>query len=242
MPLSEVRQNRFADDLRTAATALVRQPSVPLFSVGLYLVPLLVPSPNNDRALLTLAWCVPFFLWLAFSFGWFGVERIFFLRQLRNQPITLRQLVGLARAFVGRFFRLGMLTSIWIAPFLAVSIAIQKSHPGWSRVSTALCFILLDFSLTFVTPALAFTTRSARNAVRIGFDMIRETWPRCAIYVLCPPLALNILNFQNSSPIERGVLTVLIVLTALLAKGTIVAFYVREKGVVSDDGATFSTT
>jgi len=72
--------------------------------------------------------------------------------------------------------------------------------------------------------------------------MIRQTWPRCALYVLCPPLALNVLHFiyPTSNVGLQLALTVLLVLVSLLAKGAIAAFYLRERGSYSDDGAATS--
>src|SRR3989442_10207954 len=63
------------------------------------------------------------------------------------------------------------------------------------QVGTEAVAIAMDFALTFVTPALAFTTRSAWRALGIGLAMIRQTWPRSALYVLCPPLALSVMNY-----------------------------------------------
>ncbi len=113
-------------------------------------------------------------------------------------------------------------------------------------VSLTSCVLLvsMDFALTFVTPALAYTTRSAVRALRIGLAMIRQTWPRCAFYVLCPPLAVNILSvvYPVSIPGARLVLDVVLALAWLLAKGAIAAFYLRERGSFSDDGALSTST
>src|SRR6266436_2100774 len=66
--------------------------------------------------------------------------------------------------------------------------------PAWFPLTFCVLVVPMDFALTFVTPALAYTTRSAARGRGIGFAMIRQTWPRCAFYVLCPPLAVNILS------------------------------------------------
>jgi hypothetical protein len=73
--------------------------------------------------------------------------------------------------------------------------------------------------------------------------MIRQTWPRCALYVLCPPFALNVLHliYPTSNVGLQLALTVLLVLVSLLAKGAIAAFYLRERGSYSDDGAAYIT-
>src|SRR5437870_12274959 len=109
------------------------------------------------------------------------------------------------------------------------------------QVGMAAVVVAMDFALTLVTPALAYTTRSAVRAVRIGFAMIGQTWPRSALYVLCPPLALNLLNYV--SPFGGLVLqlttTFVVTLVGLLAKGAIAAFYLRERGSYSEDGAAY---
>jgi len=102
--------------------------------------------------------------------------------------------------------------------------------------------IAMDFALTFVTPALAFTTRSAWRAVGIGLAMIRQTWPRSALYVLCPPLALNLLSYICPvGVVLRFILTSVFVFVGLLAKGAIAGFYLRERGSYSEDGAAYIT-
>src|SRR5207247_11202300 len=64
----------------------------------------------------------------------------------------------------------------------------------WFMWSFVVLFVTRDFLLTFVTAALAYTTRSAVRGLAMGVAMIRQTWPRSALYVLCPPLALNLLH------------------------------------------------
>ncbi len=98
-------------------------------------------------------------------------------------------------------------------------------------------------ALTFVTPALAFTTRSAWRALGIGLAMIRQTWPRSALYVLCPPLALSVMNyiFPSGGVVFHFILTAVLTLVGLVAKGAIAVFYLRERGSYSEDGAAYIT-
>ena len=73
--------------------------------------------------------------------------------------------------------------------------------------------------------------------------MIRQTWPRSALYVLCPPLALNLLHMIHpisGRTVGLAISSVLVVVS-LLAKGAIAAFYLRERGSYSDDGAAYIT-
>ena len=79
----------------------------------------------------------------------------------------------------------------------------------------------IDVVLTFVPSALVYTTRSASQALRIGLSMIRKTWPRSGLYVLCPPLALNMLSsmYLIDIPVVSVVTTAGLALLALVAKG-----------------------
>jgi len=181
--------------------------------------------------------------------GWYGAERVFFQRHLEGKPVTLRHLLRLVIPFAGRFIALGLLFGIVVSTFFALAFAFSEHRPqdevklAWFRVASGLVIVAVDFALTFVTPALAYTTRSAGRALGIGFGMIRQTWPSCALYVLCPPLALSVLHFiyPVGSLGMQYVLSCVLVLITLLAKGAIAAFYLRERGSYSDDGAAYIT-
>ena len=181
-------------------------------------------------------------LWL----GWAGAERIFFLRRLQKQPITVGKLVELGPSFFGRFFALCLLGGtaclFFMVPLLAVS-APTKTHPLRFHLGLALFATAVDFVLTFVPSALAFTTRSVKRALRIGFQMIRQTWPRCGLYVLCPPLALNFVNAIYPLHLTgvRLVVTAGVTVIGLLAKGATAAFYLRERQAYGPDGAAHIT-
>jgi hypothetical protein len=93
--------------------------------------------------------------------------------------------------------------------------------------------VAFDVALTFVVPALALTTRSVREALRIGMAMVRDAWPMSAWYVLAPGLTLTVLsNIADYAYRPNEALQVTLVVStailALLAKGAIVAFYVRQ--------------
>ena len=59
--------------------------------------------------------------------------------------------------------------------------------------------------------------------------MIRQTWPRSALYVLCPPLALNMLAAMYPTRLPAVVLirTAALTILALVAKGATARFYLR---------------
>jgi hypothetical protein len=237
-------------DLASAARALVGQPAVPLVSIAAMLVPTAVPTSGQHSGV--VSWVIALGS-LALSFvllGWYGAQRVFFQRHREGKPVTLRHLLRLVIPFAGRFIALGFLCGIVVAVLMfAAAFAFGWSElqagetPAWLPVTFGVVFVGMDFALTFVTPALAYTTHSAVRALGIGFGMIRQTWPRCALYVLCPPLALSIMSwvFPVSILVAQLALTAVLVVVSLLAKGAIAAFYLRERGSYSDNGAAYIT-
>ncbi|HEX4405097.1 MAG TPA: hypothetical protein VH560_09735 [Polyangia bacterium] len=230
---------RFVDDFVWAARALRAQPSVAMVSAALWVVPVVVSWARTVNPYFVLAWLVitPIY------FGWFGAERLFFLRQREEKKTTLRELVVAARLYAGRFFRLGVLVSLGLIPVWLIFIATLQYHSpthsslGTSqRIMTIASIVLIDLVLTFVPSALVFTTRSTREALRIGWSMIRETWPRSGLYVLCPPLALNVLStiYPTHTQALQIAKMVGVSLLALVAKGATAAFYLRERSASLD--------
>ena len=243
---AQAQRAEFWTDLASAARALVSQLSVPLVSVAVMLFPgVLVLSPLHHSVALS----VIDFASAIFLLGWYGAERVFFLRHLEGKPVTLRHLLELVKPFMGRFFAVGLLFGIVMLIPMRVVAAFGLHRPHGAPLSASfwvsfgVVLVIMDFALTFVTPALAYTTRSAVRALRIGFGMIRQTWPRCALYVLCPPLALNILHVLH--PVShlgmQLALSAALAFVGLVAKGAIAAFYLRERGSYSDDGAAYIT-
>src|SRR5205814_8269337 len=184
---------------------------------------------------------------LFFLLGWYGAERVFFQRHLDGKPVTLRHLLNLVKEFMGRFFVLGLPFGIVFAAFFAAAFTVHPPRggpmPAWFPLTFCVLVVPMDFALTFVTPALAYTTRSAARALGIGFAMIRQTWPRSAFYVLCPPLAVNILHLIHpvSNSAVQWAINPLLLFVSLLAKGAIAAFYLRERGTYSENGAAYIT-
>jgi hypothetical protein len=166
--------------------------------------------------------------------------------------VTLRHLLRLVIPFMGRFLVLGLwLAAIMIPSSVALvraagvdidQLGDPATHvPIFLQIEAAALFILMDFLLTFVTPALAFSTKSVALSWHIGFTMILGTWPRSALYVLCHPLALTLLTqaFPVGGRVVQLTLTSVFVLLGLVAKGAIAAFHLRERGAYSDDGAAW---
>ncbi len=188
--------------------------------------------------------------------GWVGTERVWYLRAYRGKVIHLGELWRLTRAFIFRYMVLGLL--VFGPTFVAFAVAILwLVRPAWvgpqplPSVSTLqtmaiLMFLLtipIDVFLTFVTPALAYTTPSVRKALGIGWRMLRNEWPESAGYALVPPLAL-LLGIQTLPESLLGRTGELVlsgggVLLNLWFKGATAAFYFRRYDP-GDNGAAFA--
>ncbi len=241
-PLDEkLAPQELVRDFVWAARAVFNQPSVAFVSVALWCLPTVLahvlPRHGYARAFVYLGA-------LLFMCGWSGVERTFFLARRDGHEVTLPRLLGSIPFFIGRFLRLGLLLAVVAAPLMAIisgvvhqfADSLQTARAATIRIEVVVVMVPIDIALTFVTSALAFTTRSARQALRIGREMIGQTWPRSGLYVLCPPLALNMLNViyptnvLTISLLRSATLAVL----ALVAKGATAAFYLRERPISPD--------
>ena len=232
--------NAFVTDFVWAARAVLYQPSVALVSIAVWVLPRLV---FREQKRFWVIGAVAF-LYFLFMLGWLGVERMFFLRRREREAVTLRELLASLPFFIGRFFRLGLLMAIVWAPLILVVNHYAGHDPAAPHGSRSVARMIqlmtvivpLDVVLTFVPSALVYTTRSARQALRIGLSMIRQTWPRSGLYILCPPLALNMLNtiYPTDIPAVGVVTTAALALLALLAKGATAAFYLRQGAVSAD--------
>jgi hypothetical protein len=179
---------------------------------------------------------------LFFSIGYVGTERIWYLRVFRGESLTPNLVWKLSWDFLGRYLVLGLMV-LWPLYVYAVG-GLLLFHgaqlPLWYWVGVYCLITVADFALTFVTPALAYSTRKATQATRIGMGMIREYWPATATYVLVPPLAILLLarfNPQHLNPAGVVLTTAASTLLNLLMKGATAAFYLRRHPAVSDYGA-----
>jgi hypothetical protein len=192
-----------------------------------------------------------------FTAGWFGTERIWYLRAYRGERIRLVELWTLTRAFALRFVWLGllifgpmsvvfMLVVLWL---VRSSFVGHQPPPGESTIRTmvVVMFLLnvpLDVFLTFVTPVLAYSTRRIWKALGIGWRVLRDEWPKSTGYALVPPLAilisLQILPESALGKLGNIVLGGFSVLLNLWFKGASAAFYLRHY-YVGDTGAAFPT-
>jgi hypothetical protein len=233
--------DEFKGDLRASLRAWRVAPLLPLTSVALFLATCL-PEPWWWFAL-------PAFI---LAVGWVGTERIWYLRIFREQPITLRELLRTAQAFFWRFVRLGLVVAIVWSPLMILAFRdiandpdrVEKAlstPPMW--IASTILVVVMDFALTFVTPALTFSTKEVGEALRRGIRMLRDYWPHTAWYALVPPLAVVLIG-RMAAPSSLSLAGLMAVsasstLLNLWFKGATARFYLRRVQVGSQ-GAAFS--
>jgi hypothetical protein len=213
----------FAADCRRSFAVWTRQPLLPLISVLFWTLP--AASYGNDALHFVLAVVTIIFL------GWPGTEREWYRRAFAGEPFRLSEIWPTTQRFFGPFLRLGLLVLPLVIPLIAYVISSESAPAAGLGVSLVLFFVL-DVVLTFVTPALTFTTSSARSALSIGVAMLRRQWPAAAPYALTPALVV-ILGAQTLlepiiGPAGALVGTALACLVELALKGATVAFYLRH--------------
>ena len=240
MDAARATWDEFTGDLWASLRAWMVAPLMPLASVALFLTSY-IPDPWWWIAL-------PAFF---FAMGWFGTERVWYLRIYRGEPVTPKELWRLTWGFFGRFVRLGVLTAIAWSPVLILAFRGIANDPGRADkvfstplvwVTAAILTLVIDFALTFVTPALAFSTKQVSQALRLGIGMLRDHWPQTAWYALVPPLAV-VLMFRVSEPSSLSLAGRMAVsagsaLLNLWFKGATTGFYLRRVKVGSE-GAAF---
>lgn len=169
--------------------------------------------------------------------GWFGTERIWYLRTFRGERLRREEVWLFTSAYRRRYLVLGLIFALALIPGLVVALL----GTGGAVVFLVWTFFL-DAALTFVTPALAFSTHRVSEAWRIGLRLARRAWPRSALYLFIPPLAARLAAATLWSS-ESSLLAVLLadsgaVLLLLLFKGATANFYLRYHDA-SEDGPAF---
>jgi hypothetical protein len=222
----------FRRDLVIALRVWKAAPLLPLLALGIAATSMGVNAFVRERTIgEDPSWWFMLLLAPALVFaGWPGTERIWYLRFFRGNSLALRELVSFTIAFWWPFLSLGILVSLVLLPFFAIFSILEM--PWWLQTSF---FVPVDVLMTFITPALAFTTRSVTNAIRIGLRMLRDEWPRDAWYALVPPLAaLFVVQTLPRSLIGTSWRIALVFSATLLNlwfKGATAAFYLRRHDV-----------
>jgi|ERR1700722_689875 len=231
----------FLSDLRWSFRVWQRRPGfVLLVAVVLLVLRVSLVSP------------ISYLVVAVFVAGFVGTERIYYLRAFYDHDFSLREVPRLTKRFIGRFVCFSLLVGIPGGIIFGIVLASEEGiHPASKGVSSALPLrvsitylaitLVVDALLTFATPILVFTTRSAREAFVLGVRFIRHTWPRSACYVFTPGLTIGALALVfPQSELSESVDVIISVVGGLLAfafKGAAVPYFLRCIDVVGDDGA-----
>ena len=186
--------------------------------------------------------------------GWVGAERLWYLRAFTGRRMTVTRALQSALHYWGRFFVLGLLGGLVFAvlmvPALPAMVHAAPDAPGEAPdygpglvVYLAAISLIVDFALTFVSPAIVYTTKSAHDALTIGLTLLKRSWPASVPYVLLPPLAVLLLTRVSDGPLGwiGAVVYVAASLVNLLAKGATASYYLRVVPLAGPDGATDHT-
>ena len=231
---------QFRGDLGQAAGVLVRHPVLPALTAGL--IGGAIALQRLDRrehgwAALALA------LYLVLT-GFEGTQQVWFLRAFRHRGMARSEIWRMTLKFLPRFLLMtgGSVVAIEVV-LRGLGLTIVSRGPVPHPLPPVLgAWVLADIALTFVLPALALSVRSCRKALRRGFRMLRDTWPRSVFYVLTPGLVL----FNVAATRAAGGTVALVLraaagaILALWFKGAIVAFYLRLHPAVDDSGAVYA--
>lgn len=223
-PSSE-RYASFGPDLVAAIRLWRRHPFLPALSLLVWAAPALIPREAP--------WGVLALVFAILLVGYPGTERIWYQRAFEGQAVSPREVWRSLWRFFWPFLRLAILVMLLM---FIVSFPLELTRRGDERaflVLLALFFLLTDVALTFVVPALTFTTRRVREAVRIGLAMIRDQWPGSAWYALAPPLAVLVLVrapllFGRLGSIGRFATAIGATLMSLAFKGAIARFFLMR--------------
>jgi hypothetical protein len=181
-----------------------------------------------------------------FAVGFRATARLWYLRIWRDSQLAVGQAWSVSWRFLGRMFVLGLIVVVPMAVVVGLGYA-AASASGLSRLAALTAAVaasgfVADVVLTFIVPALVFSTPSAGIACQLGLRMLRQHWRHAWPYLITPPLALQAVSqlplAVNDLPVVYLALQVVISLIDLAFKGAIAAYYLRHAPTpVCDSGS-----
>lgn len=224
----------FWGDVKKAVGTWRVVPALPLITV-------LVQLPSALQKLHPL-WGLAIFPLGIFYVGFVGTERLWYLRVWAGETLTPREIWRVTWGYVGRYFALALLVAVpGIVGYLVLGflLGLLDFDPTLGRTITMIIVgIATDVALTFVTPALAFSTNHASEAIGDGLKFLKAQGRRALAYALVPPLlALALLQRTPDSALSglpRVTLAIVGTLVYLACKGATAAKYLRHHEVNKD--------
>lgn len=176
------RVGLFVDDLRRTMQVLARVRWLVPAAVVVGLAAAGVAALGRTPAGVVLVLLGP--AWLVVWCGWLGTERVVVARAARGEELHVRNVWASVQVLGPRFVRLGLaLLPVGIALVVA-GAALRAPSLGYRAVLAPVLLVTYAL-LTFVAPALVFTTARVRDAVPIGWRLLRttvgETWAHALV-------------------------------------------------------------
>lgn len=219
----------FWEDLRAATAVWLRAPGMVVIEFALGVIvfaggSLLQLDESPGLGLLVFPLVIVQLCYL----GWLGGQRAVYAGAFRGElPPSPRDMAASSRAYVGRFFTLGFVAGLLVAPLLILTAVVGGGATWLPFVLTAVVFIV-DIGATLVTPALALDTDSVREAIEIGVTLLRRNWDAVRWHVLVAPLAFVALPRLFDANPTVSILINLLTLPLLFAiRGAVVRAYLR---------------
>jgi hypothetical protein len=178
--------DRFVHDLKASVSAWGKAPFLPVLTVLLGVV----PEPARRTLLGDWAQVITFGLGLL-SIGWLGTQMIWYQRVFDGQSLHPRELIPVTVRFILRYFLLFALLLIPAATLAAllwffVRFRADSFQSPAGRGSLVVLIVVLQIAVTFIIPALAYSTSKVRKAIPIGLRMLGSGWPENWRYVMVP--------------------------------------------------------
>jgi hypothetical protein len=161
--------------------------------------------------------------------GWQGTERLWYRRVFDGTGISVAELWLATSRYFPRFLALGLIFGLLVIGVAALDLVAGRILP--SMLLLHVIGGIVSVLLTFVLPALAFTTRRVRDGLRIGLTILKEDWPRCRWYALFPAIAgfaasrLSVLE----TAVPGLVWSLLASLVIVAFDGAVVGYYLRRQ-------------
>jgi hypothetical protein len=193
----------------------------------------------------------------AFALGFLGMQREWYATAFAEARPSARRIWFRSWRYFVRFLPVAIVALVGF-PLLIGGVVLplvfrlghaSDFHSMWLRIeiTVAVWSFLLDFVLTFVMPALVFTTANPFKAFGIGLRYLRDAWSAVKWHALVPPMAVIVIGqiIGGHQTAAYGiVITLLGAMLNLLFKGAQVRAYLAhadELGVTID-GRTVVTT
>lgn len=120
------------------------------------------------------------------------------------------------------------------------SVSFLDELPLWATAYAVLLGVLGYALLTFVSPAIVYSSKRVRDAVPIGLRLLRVSWPRTAAYVLVPAVLAGVPGLLlGLEPVggRTALATAFTTLVLALGRGAVAAYYLRTVPGAGPDGA-----